>query len=162
MPRDSWYDVAQICLNGHVVNHSTQKYPQHSQPFCSVCGAASITTCHHCQTAIKGRYYVEGVGGFTSPYEAPAFCHYCGYAYPWTASALEAAQELADLELDEADAAIVKANLNDIVHDTPRTQVAALKVKKAFIKAGPAVLGMFRDIVVDVASEAAKKAMFGV
>lgn len=161
MPRNSWHDVAQICLNGHVVNDSTQKLPQHSQPHCSTCGAATITACQQCQAAIKGHYYVQGVVSFEPNFWAPAFCHNCGQPYPWTQATLDAALELADLELDEVDAAVVKDNLPDIVQDSPRTKVAALNVKRAFSKAAPTVFGLFRDIVVDVASETAKKAFFG-
>jgi hypothetical protein len=51
--RDNWYDVAQICLNGHVINDSVKKYPQHNKKFCDKCGVATINNCPNCNTEIQ-------------------------------------------------------------------------------------------------------------
>ena len=78
-----WHDVAQICLNGHVANSETKERPDASRPFCSECGAATITECPNCRTEIEGEYHMEGVVDFTE-FKPPAFCPACGKPYPWT------------------------------------------------------------------------------
>ncbi|REJ29274.1 DUF2321 domain-containing protein [Caldibacillus debilis] len=88
------YDIAQICLNGHVVNASYNSYPEHNQKYCVECGAKTIIKCLKCQTPIRGYYHVDTL---IDHYTPPKFCHECGEPYPWTAKALNAAIELAEL-----------------------------------------------------------------
>ena len=57
-----YYDVAQICLNGHVITDIAHRAPQPDV----ICLSGS------------------------SP-KAPAFCHNCGKSYPWTQAKLAAA-----------------------------------------------------------------------
>jgi len=89
----------------------------------------------------------------------PSFCPDCGKPYPWTEAKLKAAQELSD-ELDNLSSEernLLKKSLDDIVRDTPQTTVAATRFKKLVAKAGKVAADGFRDILVDVLSEAAKK-----
>ena len=51
----------------------------------------------------------------------------------------------------------LKRDLDAVATDEPRTQVAALKIKRWIAKAGKESAGIFRDVLVDVASETAKK-----
>jgi hypothetical protein len=46
-PHDNrdWYDIAQICLNGHVITGETVARPESIQPFCRLCGLRTITAC---------------------------------------------------------------------------------------------------------------------
>ena len=90
---------------------------------------------------------------------APAFCLHCGASYPWTDARLKAARELAH-ELDGLSAAEKEAlakSLDDLVKDTPSTPVAATRFKKLTVKAGKGTVAAFRDILVDIVSETAKK-----
>lgn len=156
--RDSFYDVAEVCPNGHVANHSTQTYPQHNRTFCEKCGEKTITKCPACHEPIRGDYHVSGYVG-PSGYEPPAFCSDCGRPFPWTDRRLAAAKELVlEAEHLTADERIQLAEtLDDIVRDVPRTQIAAMRFKRLATKAGAATAGALRDIIVDVASETAKK-----
>lgn len=66
-------------------------------------------------------------------------CHGCGRPYPWTERSIQAlteAVELAaeDLSADERDA--LKDAIPDLIAETPRTQIAAARFKKAITKAG--------------------------
>ena len=79
--RDDYYDVAQICLNGHVVTSSAGSNPGHTAAFCELCGAKTVTACEQCQTAIRGFHHMSGV--IHSMYDRPAFCFKCGTAFPW-------------------------------------------------------------------------------
>lgn len=58
----SWYDVAQICQNGHVANDATQKYPDQNKRFCDKCGEPTIIDCPACVQPIRSEYHVAGVG----------------------------------------------------------------------------------------------------
>lgn len=155
------HDVAQICLNGHVITSGLRLSPELAEDRCSKCGAETTSECPSCECAIRGYYSVPGVIAFNE-YLRPAFCHRCGEPFPWTKSMLEAARELAMdeevLSQDERKAWV--ASLDDLVVDTPRTQVAALRFKKYFAKAGAATAAAMREIIVEIASEAAKKALF--
>jgi hypothetical protein len=157
------YDVAQICSNGHVVNVRAISFPQHNSNFCPKCGATTMMECMGCGTQIRGMYDVPGVVSLSSSYRMPGLCYGCGKAYPWTESRIQAARDLIELEdkFSDADKAALTADLPDLVRDTPRTQVAATRFKKLAAKAAGTVASALRDIIVDVASEAAKKTILG-
>ena len=98
----SGYDVAQICINGHIINDSTKKIPEQNQKYCSKCGEVAINKCKACNANIHGAFYNEGDEWGGGYYEVrlkspPAFCYNCGKAYTWTELVLKAAKDLADL-----------------------------------------------------------------
>jgi hypothetical protein len=125
------YDVAQVCLEGHMVNSSVQNYPQHNRDHCPQCGEKTITSCPNCNVPIQGHYYVPGVASMSTE-AAPLHCHGCGHPFPWTVRKKEAAIELF---LEESgyqgeDAEEFKKNVDDIVRNTSRATVAANRIKK--------------------------------
>ncbi|MCA9804975.1 MAG: DUF2321 domain-containing protein, partial [Cyanobacteria bacterium HKST-UBA02] len=81
----SRYDIALICLRGHVVNDASKAYPQHNEDFCSECGSPTFSKCSVCDEAIRGEYKVDNVIG-AFQYKRPDFCHACGSPYPWSSS----------------------------------------------------------------------------
>jgi len=159
---DSYYDTAQICLNGHEINSMAASQPESNQNFCSQCGAKTIVACTSCNTRIRGYYHVSGVIGFFD-YNRPAYCFHCGSAFPWTVASLEAASELVDdldaLSADEKQQ--LKDSFPDLVRETPKTPVAEGRFKRLTKKAGAEAVGGMRAILVDVVSEAVKKSIFG-
>lgn len=92
---------------------------------------------------------------------APSFCPGCGKPFPWTERAVAAAKELADeVEgIDDAEREKAKGSFMALTSDTPQTTVAATRVRKLIAKAGPIIGGGIRDIVVSIATDAAKKTM---
>ena len=153
---DGWYDTAQICTNGHVINTGSISYPENNSKFCDRCGAPTITNCPNCSAFIRGCYR----GGVISfGYTPPSFCPHCGNPYPWTEARLKAAKELADeldnLSLEEQE--MLKKSIDDIIRDTPQTPVAAKRFKRLVTKAGQVAAEGFKKILFDVASEAAKR-----
>lgn len=159
---DSYYDTAQICLNGHEINSMAASNPQSNQKFCSRCGAQTITTCQSCNAQIRGYYHVPGVISLHE-YNKPSYCFNCGTAFPWTASSLDAASELVDgLEtLSAHEKQQLKDSLPDLVRETPKTPVAEGRFKRLTKKAGVEAVGGIRAILIDVVSEAVKKSIFG-
>lgn len=152
------YDVAQVCLNGHMVNDSVGRSPEFNQKFCDTCGAETITKCPSCGNNIQGRYHGSGLV-IVSSFEAKAFCHNCGKPFPWTEAKIKAAKELSqEIEgLSAEERQQLEKSIDDIVRETPGTPLAATRFKKILSKAGKATAGAFRDILVDITSEAAKK-----
>jgi hypothetical protein len=159
---DSYYDVAQICLSGHVANSMARDYPTSNQPFCEKCGERTTTACPACNTNIRGHYHVPGVIGMFG-YTAPAFCFKCGKPFPWTASALDAARELADIleGLSHEDRDELKKSLDDLVREGPRTAVEETRFKRVMRKAGAEGAGAMRSILTDIVSETVRKTLFG-
>lgn len=154
-----WYNVAQVCLNGHVINSSATEYPQHNKKFCDKCGVPTITNCPNCKSEIQGRYRAEGVVSL-SHYEPPAFCPNCGKPYPWTETKIQAVHDLAkELEnISEDEKKILSKSIDEIVKDTPRTALGAARTKRILSKvSNPTVVDAFKKILVDIISETAKK-----
>ena len=159
-----YYDVAQICLNGHVVNDASKTRPQHNENFCERCGAKTITKCPNCNTDIRGEYISEGVVVLASSEPvAQKFCYNCGSPFPWTNEAIKAAHELAaEMEnLSDDEKKILNKSIDEIVNETPKTELEATKFKKIMIKVGKETAEMFKNILVSIASETAKKIIWG-
>ncbi len=88
------YDIAQICLQGHVVNAESMAKPKHNQKSCSMCGSPTTTTCQKCGNPIRGHSYSRDPI-FVPDWKPPLHCHECGAPYPWTDETLKAVRELA-------------------------------------------------------------------
>jgi hypothetical protein len=153
----SWYDVLQVCLNGHKITEMLKSHPENGMDYCPNCGAATISNCKKCHTTIQGYKHMSGV--IFPGSSVPAFCHVCGNAYPWTEARLEAARELAEETegLTKEDRQTLSASLDDLVRDTPRTTLAAARFKRIAAKAGKASADAFKEILIRVISETAKK-----
>lgn len=120
------------------------------QPFCTKCGAKTLDCCQYCQTKINlGR--------------RPAYCGSCGKPFPWTETALRAADELADEsdELSDQDKATLKASLPALTVDSPETPLAIIRFKKMAVKAGPVIGKGLWEIIKGVAPSMVKDAIEG-
>src|ERR1039457_640129 len=86
----------------------------------------------------------------------------CGMAFPWTSARLAAAKEsggaVEGLWEDERDT--LKNSLDDLTADSPKTEVAASRVKELIAKSGKVAADTFSKILVTVATEYAKKIIF--
>jgi len=159
---DSYYDIAQICMNGHVINSMSHDCPQSNQNFCDKCGEQIITSCPKCSTNIRGYHNIpELIGGLE--YETPSYCFNCGESFPWTQISLEAASELADdnESLTDKEKSQLKDALPALVQGGPKTVVAESRFNKLMKKAGKDTYDGMRSILLDVVSEAVKKSIFG-
>ncbi|MED4690631.1 DUF2321 domain-containing protein [Peribacillus frigoritolerans] len=151
------YKTAQICMNGHVVNGNMEDYAVANQNYCEDCGAKTIYECQRCKTKIRGDddYSI----GYDMLQIAPKHCSECGTAFPWLEEKLNAAKELVDemegLNVQEKDK--LKASIDDLIINGPRTELASTRFKKLVPKAGKELANGMRDILVDIASETAKK-----
>ena len=140
-----WYDVMQVCQNGHKITDPLKTEPQYGKQYCTNCGAPTTSTCEACKVEIQGWHH----GSFTtSGPDIPSFCHACGQPYPWTQSRLKAARELAEeVEgLSESERESLKASLDDLVRDTPRTGLAATRFKRLVAKSGKGAAALRANI----------------
>ena len=154
------YDIAQICLFGHMVNNSAHDFPEHNKDFCTICGKKTIAQCPTCGMEIRGNLRNSGI--LMGEIYVPDFCHGCGRPYPWTQARLEAARELA-IELDtisDEEKTILAGSIEDLVREGPKTTLAATRFKKIVTKAGSVAAESFKEILINVVSETAKKIIY--
>lgn len=154
-----YFKTGQACLNGHKI---TGDYgDSDTSKFCTKCGEGEIHACPNCRSNLRGDHIFDGYVSYVQPFKVPAFCYNCGKSFPWTERQIDAAKELADeiVEIDRADLDKAKAALVALTSDTPQTPVAVVRVKKMLEKAGPAIGGGIKDILVGIATEAAKKGL---
>lgn len=156
-----YYDVAQICENGHVITSRLRDSPARGRKFCHQCGAATIQACQGCGANIRGFYHVPGVVDLASRYSAPSFCSECGAPFPWAETAMSELHEIARMVdgLNDEERQRLEAAIDELVKDSPRTERAALTIKTLAPKIGQEAWGAMRAILVSVATEAAKRGM---
>jgi hypothetical protein len=151
-------DVAQVCLNGHLIVGSIKRYPQFCKAFCEECGTRTIDRCEKCSWPIAGPS-PYGWMADSGPFRPPKFCGECGNPFPWTATALASAKEYTD-ELDTLSAdekTSLKTTIDELTVDNPATPVAAERFKKFIAKVGPAAGSVLQSIITTIASQEAKK-----
>lgn len=156
------YDIALICLNGHVISASLIGNQQDLVNHCTQCGAKAIAHCPACQKPIRGEDTYPGVINYGhDDYVRPAYCHECGMPYPWTEAYIQAAVELINMSgINDGEKNSLKSDLPHLLVDTPRTKVATTRMKLFLKAAGKDVSAAMREILVDVVSEGIKKALF--
>ena len=98
--------IAQICLNGDIVNTNCVNHPEKSKSRCPKCNEKTINRCPHCSHPIKGW---EDTNIITfKPRRVPNCCDVCDEPYPWIKRALDelmrhiiSAENLDDTEKSE-------------------------------------------------------------
>jgi len=159
--RSSWYGIALVCANGHVLADDLEQQTARKARFCPECGEGTTSECPECGAPIRGRYHERRLA-VTPMRKPPAFCHECGEPYPWTQDKLRAAADLLSrmkrLSPEEREALAI--DFREIMTDNPRTQVAALDIKSALGKAGKVIGPLLRDLVGEIATEAARRIIF--
>lgn len=157
---NGWWDIGQICLNGHTVNQQVIAERDHCQAFCGTCGKATIVACRHCGEPIRGVYHLTG-SYVVETMPVLAYCLHCGRAYPWTDRRIQAAKELAR-EIDRlkpAERELLSHSIEDLLAETPRTHLAVTRFKRLVAKAGPDAGSALQEMLVNVVSEAVRRAL---
>lgn len=80
---DSWYDVMQVCLDGHRITDCLRSQPHHGREHCPDCGSRTISKCPKCATDIPGYYHVPGFISSSEGPKPPTHCGKCGEPFPW-------------------------------------------------------------------------------
>jgi len=148
------YYPAFICENGHVIQLFSDSC---TDRFCTTCGARVISQCPNCNAVIRGS--LRGYFGPAPKYTAPAYCKDCGKPYPWTKNAIEATILLLKEERNLADDDRQKLIdiLPDAIAEIPRTQLAAIRIRKGIAATGSFVAEGLRQFAIDFGCEFLKK-----
>lgn len=142
-----------ICENGHPISTCSGSQPD---KFCQKCGARIISSCTNCGKTIRGIMRDDSYALFTK-YAVPSYCPSCGKPYPWISNAIEATVcMLKESELSTADQDKLISSLPDILTETPQTQLASARYKKAIAIGGFIAEGL-RDFVTNFACDAFKR-----
>ncbi len=160
---ESYHETAQVCKNGHVITTLLEMAPSQGEKFCSRCGEETICACQKCGSKIRGEYIVPGVLSMGSHYRLPSYCYSCGKPYLWTEEKIKAIQDFSAevIELTSDDVKVINDNVTDLVVDSPKAQVSAIRIKKVLSKVGGAFINKLQDMIVDIASETAVKLIKG-
>lgn len=163
------YDVYQlaslICLNGHLITDKGDPNSHYVVPHCEKCGAATTGQCECCDTPIRGAIVQEGIGlTITNPKRTiPKYCFNCGKPFPWTDRHIQAAVELftEGVSATEDDIKEFSESLREIARDTPRSGLAASRLKKLRDKYGPIVQKVGYDVLLNLGCAGVAKEIFG-
>lgn len=80
---EDWYDIMQVCTQGHQITAYLKSQPESGRKFCEECGASTIFACPACNQPVLGYRHIAGVLS-TRGVPVPKRCGSCGAAYPWT------------------------------------------------------------------------------
>lgn len=132
-----------ICENGDIIESSSTYC---DMKYCEKCSAPVISACPQCGTPIRG--HEEGVSGY---YHIPSYCRECGSPYPWTEKAIQSA---ACLLAEDENITAEECNrlieiLPDAMTETPRTNLAAVRIRKALKILGTFAADGLRQFVLD-------------
>lgn len=159
MNNDDWYDVMQVCLNGHKITEYAKSQSESRQNHCAECGERTLDACPGCGSSIRGYRHIGGVFHLNETL-VPKYCIDCGAAFPWQLESIENLTAiLGEGALSQQDMEEVQAALPDLVRETARTESASLKTKRILGKLGKPVYEVAIKVISDVASETAKKTM---
>lgn len=144
-----------ICRSGHVLIAS---HRISGQEFCEECGAIMLEKCPSCQSVIK-EWHIDAIYFGVPSYKLPAYCKSCGEPYPWTKSALEAATDIVaeEKELSNIEQKKLIDALPALIVEKPNTQLAVVRLKKAFQTASSFTVEALRQFVIDFGCELVKK-----
>jgi len=103
--------------------------------------------------------WVQDSFGRPYGYRRKDFCQECGAPHPWIEASKRAFEELLEMaeNLSEEDRGQLSAAFDDLVSDTPRTQGAAVRLKRFLPNVGKEVGQGLRTILTGVATELAKE-----
>ena len=157
----TYFLTAQICLNGHMITSSTELSPELKQDYCSKCGAKTITKCPCCNAPIRGKLHDDEAIIIAPHPRVDSYCTNCGKPYPWTKTALESTALLIqeEEELSEQLKASLVESLPDVITETPRTNLAFVRVKKCLANAGKFTADAVRQFAIDFGCELVKKSL---
>ena len=59
-----WFDVMQVCRNGHMITPTAIDTPENKKVRCPDCGAETMTVCPSCKTDIQGYHHMARIDRF--------------------------------------------------------------------------------------------------
>ncbi len=152
-----------ICLNGHQIDTCYDMTDNPNNPeYCEECGKKVISACPSCSEPILGAYVSSFYLSLDFSCAIPNYCKHCSKPYPWTELVINTTEEILSLDdaITENDKSLINDSISDLLVDTPKTKLAIAKFKKGLSSTSSIVKDSLRELLVDVISETAKKAIF--
>jgi hypothetical protein len=161
--RAAW-DVALVCLGGHLLNDRVRGDPSRNLDECPTCGSEAISACPGCREPVPGFHYEQGDDqaslnprgrALATP---PRYCPACGRPFPWTERVMSAVRmvirEMAALDLHERDQ--LRRSIDHIIRQTPQTPQAVRRINDALSRLGGESAHALRDLFLSIASAEVK------
>jgi hypothetical protein len=158
------WDVALVCLGGHLINDRVRGDPSRNLDQCPTCGSEMILACPGCREAIPGFHYEQGSDqdsrhprgrALAAP---PRYCPACGRPFPWTERVMSAVRmvirEMAALGLHERDQ--LRRSIDHIIRETPQTPQAVRQINHALSRIGGESAQALRELFLNIASAEVK------
>jgi hypothetical protein len=149
-----------VCRNGHKIGIVIVVHEPRAD-FCPKCGEECIANCPSCGEWIRSLPIPVMVSEWArksdrTDWTLGDFCTACGKPYPWREARVAAANERLDLleELYPEERDLLKQSLPDLLTETPRTEVAVLRWKKALGRVTKPGKDVLYKVFVDVAAKA--------
>lgn len=163
--RDAW-DVALVCLGGHLVNDRVRGEPSRNLDECPACGSETISSCPGCREPVPGFHYDQGYDSASPSFPRgralaapPRYCPACGRPFPWTERVMSAVRlvirEMAALEVHERDQ--LRRSIDHIIRQTPQTPQAVRRINEALSRVGGESAETLRELFLSIASAEVKE-----
>lgn len=125
-------DIAQICINGHIINELYLSSPEDNRDYCNGCGAETITKCTKCHKPIKGNYITDMPMFRIENFSLPKYCEYCGSPFPWTITMISLIKDLIYLtdNLTQDQKSDFLSAIEELIKGTPKCIIANVKFRK--------------------------------
>lgn len=162
--RHATWDVALVCLGGHLINDRLRGDPTRNLDQCPTCGSEVISACPGCREPVPGFHYEPGIDqaaihprgrALTTP---PRYCPSCGRPFPWTERVMSAVRmvirEMAALDPHERDR--LRRTIDHIIRQTPRTPQAVRQINDALSRIGGEPAQALRELFLSIASAEVK------
>ena len=155
-----WYDVQEVCLNGHLITSYAQSQPDSRRTHCSSCGETTIAACQNCSAPLRGYHHMPGVIHLGSA-SVDRFCDSCGALMPWTERGLTSVLDIAAMSdaINENEQETLRDTVRALMVPSGQTEVAALKLRKAISRLDEYERGALLRTLKVHATEAAKEAL---
>ena len=144
------YDVLQVCWHGHLLTAHLKTMPESGKRFCTECGGKAISECPDCLAPIRG----APTRALVPKISVPNNCHACGVPYPWRQAAIANAIEVAQAEVDAAQAEEVEQLVHSIAAKSPRAEADAMKLGKMLSGISSGAREVVRKAFIEIAAEA--------
>ncbi len=145
-----------VCRSGHLFEGPE---PSGGDVPCPICGTETFTGCPGCREplAIPAPPHLAATAVAAS--HLPGFCHCCGRPFPWTERVLSAVRavirEVTALDAYERDQ--LRRSIDHIIHETPQTRLAILRINAMLARVGGETANSLRGLLVSVASPGVKQ-----
>lgn len=121
-------ELAQVCLNGHLITPIAYHFPETRRLKCEQCSEDTLSHCLSCNASIPGWDFTLD---WDVSYVVPNFCWRCNQPHPWLRRAMRNTLGLySTLLIGTSELAVLKADLIHLFLETSRSAIAAMRTRE--------------------------------